>query len=138
MTKKFLVAAVLATFTIACSKKAETTDSATTVDSTATETVVDSSNAPAKDSAAVAATATETATYVSNDGKTTFTATFNAEEGTAVVKNETTGETYNMKSAVSADGAKFADDKGNFFWTHKDGFDFGKDDKTTITGKEKK
>ena len=45
-------------------------------------------------------------------GKTKFSAIFDADNGTAAVKNETTGKTYDMKSTPSADGAKYTDKDG--------------------------
>lgn len=80
----------------------------------------------------------ETIAYLSEDGKTEFSVVYDADRGLASVTNVTTGETYQMKNVVSASGAKFQDDNGYYFWSSKDGFLFGKDDKDLVKGQEKK
>ena len=154
MKNKLFISALVAVSMMSCSKKndtgsittqeTKTTNPETTT--TTTVTPVDSTTAIKESTTTQTAdktTTTKTTTgevyhYESNDGKTKFSAIFDADKGTAAVKNETTGTSYDMKSAVSADGAKYQDKDGNFFWTHKKEFDFGKGDNITISGKEVK
>lgn len=152
--KKFIMASAIVLAVASCEKKNDTgsitTEQTTTTtpesSTNTTVTPVDSATAvkqtttaTTKDKTTTSKTTTGTVyNYLSDDGKTKFSAIFDADKGTAAVKNETTGKTYDMKSVVSADGAKYADKDGNFFWTHKDEFSFGKNEDTTIYGKKVK
>lgn len=154
MTKKLFFAAALALVAMSCSKKNET-GSITTEETTTsnpettintTVTPVDSATSLKETQSVTTAdqtTTTKTTTgevyhYISNDGKTKFSAIYDPEKGTAAVKNETTGQTYDMKSVVSGSGSKFEDADKNFWWTHQGEFNFGKGDKDLILGKEVK
>lgn len=153
--KKMFFAAAIALVAMSCNKKTEEAGSITTQETTTsnpetttstTVTPVDSATAVTSTTTATTAdktTTTKTTTgevyhYVSNDGKTKFEAIYDADKGTAAVKNVTTGKTYDMKNVPSGSGSKYQDKDGNFFWTHQGGFDFGKGDKTEISGKEVK
>ena len=153
MTKKLFFAAAIALVAVSCSKKEEGAITTSETETTNPETTVTTTTTPVDSATSVTSTekvtiadqvtTTKTTTgkvykFVSNDGKTTFSAIYNNDEGTAAVKNETTGKTYDMKSAVSGSGAKFEDKDGNFFWTHQGEFEFGKGEKTEISGKEVK
>lgn len=151
--KKLLFAASFALIAISCEKKQETgtittqnteiTNPETTT--TTTVTPVDSTTAIAQTEKVTTAdktVTTKTTTgevyhYISNDRKTEFSVIFDAEKGTAAVKNETTGKTYDMKTTVSASGAKYQDKDGNFFWEHQGEFIFGKGDQDLVQGKMK-
>lgn len=153
MKKQFLFAALIAAAAVSCNKKEETGAITTQETTTATpETTTTTTVTPVDSTTAVAQTQTATTqdkttttktttgeveTFVSNDGKTTFSVIFDNENQTAAVKNETTGKTYDMKSVTSGSGAKFADKDGNFFWEHQGEFTFGKGDKDEIEGKKK-
>ena len=134
MNIKFLLPVLALSLTVAsCSK-----ENTTTVDST-----MDSMNVPAQDSTMSALPQVDSLqnatpmTYISNDGKTTFSVDFDSKNGTAVVKNETDGKSYTMKQTESASGEKFVDADGYYFIGHQGDFYFGKDDKDIVTGKRK-
>lgn len=76
--------------------------------------------------------------YISTDGKTKFLVTYTPDTSAALVVNQTTGESYNMRPAVTASGSRLEDEKGNYFVTHQGNFYFGKDEKDLIKGKEVK
>ncbi|WP_027377255.1 MliC family protein [Kaistella palustris] len=134
MNIKFLLPAVALSLTLASCSKEKT-------ETTAMDSSVDSMAMPAQDSTIVAAPEADTMqtgntfNYVSNDGKTKFTLTHDAANGTVVVKNETDGKTYNMKQEVSGSGEKYVDENGYYFIGHQGEFYFGKDDKDLVTGK---
>lgn len=138
---KILVIAAGFLAAVSCSKKDETQIATSATDST---TVTADHTVTVTDSAAISPTvvasdsSTVTEKYVSDDGKTEFTAVFNPAESKAVVTNKTTGTVYHMTSAVSGSGAKFTDKDGNFFWEHQGEFTFGKDGKDQIQGKVSK
>ena len=153
--KKLLLASAAVIVLASCSKKQEETGAITTEettmtnpDTTTTTVVTPVDSATAVTEATTATTADQTNTtksttgevykYTSDDSKTNFSVIYDAEKGTAAVKNETTGKTYDMKNAVSGSGAKFEDKDGNFFWTHQGEFTFGKGEKDLIKGKEVK
>lgn len=154
MTKRILFATAFAVAAVSCTKKEdtgtittqETTTSHPETTTSTTVTPVDSATAvisTSKSTTAAQTTTTKTTTgevfnYVSDDAKTKFSAIYDADKGTAAVKNETTGQTYDMKSAVSGSGSKYADKDGYFFWTHQGEFTFGKGDKDLIHGKKVK
>ncbi|AZI21012.1 MliC family protein [Chryseobacterium taklimakanense] len=125
MTRKLFFAAALALVAMSCSKKNET-GSITTEETTTsnpettintTVTPIDSATSLKETQSVTTAdqtTTTKTTTgevyrYISNDGKTKFRAIYEPEKGTVVLKNETTGQTYNMKSVVSGSGSKYED-----------------------------
>ena len=134
MNIKFLFPVLALSLTVASCTK----ENNTTVDSTS-----DSINFPAQDSAmatlpeADSATISAPITYISKDGKTTFSVEFDSTNGTAVVKNETDGKSYKMKQTESASGEKFVDEDGYYFTGHQGDFYFGKDDKDIVTGTRK-
>lgn len=152
--KKMLFAAALVLATVSCDKKKEETGSITTQDTrtgveTATTTEVTSLDSATSVQQTNTATTTEKTTttttttgevtyYESHDGKTTFSAIYDADKGTAAVKNETSGKKYDMKIVPSGSGSKYQDKDGNFFWTHQGEFTIGKGDKDEIKGKEVK
>lgn len=152
--KKIVFAAALALVAVSCNKKEETgaittqETSTSTPETSTTTTVTPVDSATAVTETTTASTTDKTTTtktttgevikYKSEDGKTTFSVIFDAEKGTAAVKNESSGKTYDMKSAVSGSGSKYQDKDGNFFWTHQGEFTFGKGDKDEIKGKEVK
>ena len=151
--KKLLFAASFALIATACEKKQETGTITTQnteianpeTTTTTTVTPVDSATAIAHTDKVTTADKTVTTKnttgevyhYISNDKKTEFSVIYDAEKGTAAVKNETTGKTYDMKTVVSASGAKYQDKDGNYFWEHQGGFVFGKGNQDLIEGKLK-
>lgn len=154
MTRKLFFSAALALVAMSCSKKNET-GSITTEETTTsnpettintTVTPIDSATSLKETQSVTTAdqtTTTKTTTgevyrYISNDGKTKFSAIYDPEKGTVALKNETTGQTYDMKSVVSGSGSKYEDADKNFWWTHQGEFNFGKGDKDLILGKEVK
>lgn len=155
MTKRILFATAFAVAAVSCTKK-EDTGTITTQETTTShpETTTSTTVTPVDSATAVISTSKSTTTaeqttttktttgevfnYVSDDAKTKFSAIYDADKGTAAVKNETTGQTYDMKSAVSGSGSKYADKDGYFFWTHQGEFTFGKGDKDLIHGKKVK
>lgn len=76
--------------------------------------------------------------YVSEDGKTKFVVTYTPDTSAALVTNQTTGESYNMKPASTASGSRLEDGKGNYFESHQGEFSFGKNGKDIVKGKETK
>lgn len=126
MKKNLFALAALAALTVSCKKEVQHNE--VNVDST---TVVATS-----DSTKIQENAPEVSvtSYASNDGKTVFTLSTNGEQAT--LKNETTGQEYQMKSAMSASGAKYEDAEGRFFWTHQRTFSFGKGEDNEIEGVE--
>lgn len=143
---KIVIAAALTATVLSCKKQETTTTdqntekglSAVTADS-AKVSKDSASTAVLPESSSSTATATDTNGeifhYISNDGKTKFSATAEKADGTITVRNETTGKTYTMKSVPSGSGSKSEDIDGNYFWTHQGNFYFGKGDTTLIEGK---
>lgn len=127
MKRILLTASIVSFLAVSCGNNNQETNTEIVKDTAVTLTP----QSPVKDTV----TKDETIKYVSNDNKTNFTVTYNAGAGTALVKNETTGKTYDMKRAVSGSGAKYEDANGNFFWEHQGEFNFGNGDKTEIQGK---
>lgn len=134
MKKAFLAAFAIALVAVSCEKKEETVTETTVEETTPVTTVDTTSVATTEPTAAVA---TNTIKYESTDGKTTFNVVYDANAGTAVVTNETTGTVYNMKSAVSGSGARYEDADKNFFQEHQGGFQFGQGETTQVEGKVK-
>ncbi len=141
--KKFLLVASIALIATACTKKEETSATTTentevtTPDTTSTNTVTPMDSATAG-SATENNTAVEVINYVSNDGKTTFSGSYDVQNESLALKNETTGETYDMKRVPGASGGQYKDAKGYTFTEHQGKFYFGKDGKDLITGEIKK
>ena len=134
--KKLVVAALLTILVTACTKKEENTINSGT--STTDSTIVIDQTTVTEDSSRVISTDSITAKnfrYQSDDARTNFSVTYSADGSTAEVKNETTGETYSMKSAVSASGAKYENESGYYFWEHQGEFSFGRGENDLISGK---
>lgn len=131
MKKVFLAAFAIALVAVSCEKKEEVTTTETTI-----VTPVDSTASPVEQTTTTTVVETPVK-YESNDGKTTFSVVFDAEAGTAVVTNETTGKVYNMKSVVTASGSRYEDADKNFFQEHQGGFQFGQGETTQVEGKAK-
>lgn len=151
--KKFILASAVVLTVVSCNKKEEgsitTQETTTTNPETSTSTTVtpiDSTTAVKETTTATSkeqTTTTKTTTgevyhYVSHDGKTKFSAIYDADKGTAAIKNETSGKTYEMKNVPSGSGAKYADSEGYYFWEHQGEFYFGKDDQELVTGVKSK
>ena len=78
-------------------------------------------------------------TYVSDDGKLKFRIlSEDLQTETLIIKNENTGEVFEMKQTPAASGAKYVDDKDNFFWLKGDEFLFGKEEENLSSGKLEK
>lgn len=150
--KKLFVASAIVLLVASCTKKnEEITASTTTVvpsdNTTATNPPMLDSSSRSESNATTSVSTTPSPTaatastekhtnYTSEDGKTKFSVRYDEAHATAMVKNETTGKSYEMKSVMSADGSKYADKDGNYFWTSKEGFLFGHGETIDIRGKE--
>ncbi len=139
MRYTIIIAAAALLSVTSCSNKETVTnkDSSLSTTKASDTTSLNSKNVEGNNiSSSTAVNLTNSQTFISKDGKTKFSAIYDADKGTVVVKNETTGKTYNMTNAKSADGARFEDKDGNSFWTHQNEFYFGTNDKITIEGTE--
>ena len=75
--------------------------------------------------------------YESTDGKQHFEMTFVDDTRETISLKDVEGNAiYEMKIAVSADGAKWENEEGFFFWTKGETFTFGQGDKNLFEGKE--
>ena len=77
----------------------------------------------------------ETFNYATADGKQHFELTVTGENReNATLKDIEGNVVYELKNAVSADGAKWESEEGVYFWTKGDAFYFGKGDKQICEG----
>ena len=114
-----IVAAGLAL--VACNT--EKKDATTTVDSTAM--VVE----------APVVAEPEVFNYATADGKKHFELTVTGEtRETATLKDVEGNVVYEMKNTQSADGVKWANEEGVYFWTKGDAFYFGKGEEQLCEG----
>ena len=73
--------------------------------------------------------------YATADGKQHFELTVTGENReNATLKDIEGNVVYELKNAVSADGAKWESEEGVYFWTKGDAFYFGKGDKQICEG----
>ena len=120
--KKFMLIVAAGLALVACNteKKDATT---TTVDSTAM--VVE----------APVVAEPEVFNYATADGKQHFELTVTGENReNATLKDIEGNVVYEMKNAVSADGAKWENEEGVYFWTKGDAFYFGKGEEQLCEG----
>ena len=69
----------------------------------------------------------ESRTYVSDDGKLKFRVlSEDLQTETVIIKYENTGKVFEMKQTSAASGAKYVDEKDNFFWLKGEELLFGK------------
>ena len=119
--KKFMLIVAAGLALVACNT--EKKDATTTVDSTAI--VVE----------APVVAEPEVFNYATADGKQHFELTVTGENReNATLKDIEGNVVYEMKNAVSADGAKWESEEGVYFWTKGDAFYFGKGDKQICEG----
>ena len=120
--KKFMLIVAAGLALVACNteKKDATT---TTVDSTAM--VVE----------APVVAEPEVFNYATADGKQHFELTVTGEtRETATLKDVEGNVVYEMKNTQSADGVKWANEEGVYFWTKGDAFYFGKGEEQLCEG----
>ena len=120
--KKFMLIVAAGLALVACNteKKDATT---TTVDSTAM--VVE----------APVVAEPEVFNYATADGKQHFELTVTGENReNATLKDVEGNVVYELKNAVSADGAKWENEEGYYFWTKGDSFYFGKGEEQLCEG----
>ncbi|MDD6928523.1 MAG: MliC family protein [Porphyromonas sp.] len=73
--------------------------------------------------------------YATADGKQHFEMTVTDDTYDNITLKDVEGNVvYEMKTAVSADGAKWESEEGYYFWTKGNTFYFGKDDKQLCEG----
>lgn len=120
--KKFMLIVVAGLALVACNKEKKN------------ETVITEDPTPMVVEAPVVAEP-ETFNYATADGKQHFELTVTGEDReNATLKDVEGNVVYEMKHAVSADGAKWENEEGYYFWTKGDSFYFGKGDKQLCEG----
>ena len=120
--KKFMLIVVAGLALVACNKEKKN------------ETVITEDPTPMVVEAPVVAES-ETFNYATTDGKQHFELTVTGEDReNATLKDVEGNVVYEMKHAVSADGAKWENEEGYYFWTKGDSFYFGKGDKQLCEG----
>lgn len=73
--------------------------------------------------------------YATADGKQHFELTVTGENRESATLKDVEGNVvYDMKNAVSADGAKWESEDGHYFWTKGENFYFGEGDKQLCEG----
>jgi hypothetical protein len=118
--KKFMLIAAAGLLLVACNTEKKDTTTATE-DSTAIEAPVVAES--------------DVLNYESTDGKQHFEVSFMDEARDSMkLVNVEESVFYLMKHAVSADGAKWEDENGNYFWTKGEEFYFGQGDKQLCEG----
>ena len=119
--KKFMLIVAAGLALVACNT--EKKDATTTVDSTA---IVAEAPVVAEP---------EVFNYATADGKQHFELTVTGENReNATLKDIEGNVVYELKNAVSADGAKWENEEGYYFWTKGDAFYFGKGEEQLCEG----
>lgn len=119
--KKFMLIVAAGLALVACNT--EKKDATTTVDSTA---IVAEAPVVAEP---------EVFNYATADGKQHFELTVTGENReTATLKDVEGNVVYELKNAVSADGAKWTSEDGHSFWTKGETFTFFEGDKQLCEG----
>lgn len=120
--KKFMLIVVAGLALVACNKEKKN------------ETVITEDPTPMVAEAPVVAEP-EVFNYATADGKQHFELTVTGENReNATLKDIEGNVVYEMKNAVSADGAKWENEEGVYFWTKGDAFYFGKGEEQLCEG----